>query len=112
VSALKPRSPLGAVTKHRGQKQLARNTFILFSVSHPNPSRKKVRAETHASRNLEAGTDAEAMEEAAYWLVPFGLLSLPSYSTQNYLSRDSTTACGMGPLTPASPQDGHTQTYL
>ena len=29
-------------------------------------------------RNLEAGADAEVMEDAAYWLAPHGLLSLLS----------------------------------
>jgi hypothetical protein len=29
----------------------------------------------HQDRNLEAGADAEAVQGAAYWLVPCGLLS-------------------------------------
>ena len=41
-------------------------------------------------RNLEAGADAEAMEGAADWLAPHGLLSLLSYRT-----RDSTTHNGL-----------------
>ena len=32
----------------------------------------------------EAGTEVQAMQSAAYWLAPQGLLSLLSY-TQNYL---------------------------
>ena len=35
-------------------------------------------------RNPEARADAEAMEDAAYWLAPHGLLSLLSYRTQDH----------------------------
>ena len=45
--------------------------------------------------NLEAGADAEAMEDAAYWLVPHGLLSLLSYRTQDHQLRDGTTHNGL-----------------
>jgi hypothetical protein len=34
--------------------------------------------------NLEARADAEAMEGAAYWFVPCGLLSLLSYGSQDH----------------------------
>ena len=48
-----------------------------------------------------AGTwrkDAEAMEGAAYWLAPHGLLSLLSYRTQDHQPKDGTTHNGLGPL--------------
>jgi hypothetical protein len=44
-------------------------------------SRKQSLTEGSQGRNLEAGADAEAMEGAAYWLAPHGLLSLLSYRT-------------------------------
>ena len=47
-------------------------------------------------RNLEAGADAEAMEGAAYWLAPHGLLSLLSYRTQVNQPRDGSTHSGLG----------------
>lgn len=43
-------------------------------------------------RNLEARTDEEAVEGAAYWVAPHGLLSLLSY-------RSRTISPGMAPLT-------------
>jgi hypothetical protein len=49
--------------------------------------------------NLEAGADAEAMEDAAYWLVPHGLLSLLSYRTQDHQPKHGTTHSGPGPPT-------------
>ena len=39
-------------------------------------------------RNLEAGAEAEAMEGAAYWLAPQGLLSLLCHRTQDHQPRD------------------------
>ena len=47
---------------------------------------------------MEAGVDAEAMEGAAYCLVPCGLLSLLSYRTQDHQPRGGTTHNGLGPL--------------
>jgi hypothetical protein len=54
--------------------------------------------ELRQSRNLEAGADAEAMEDAAYWLAPHGLLSLLSYRTQDHQPRNTTTHNGLGSL--------------
>jgi hypothetical protein len=51
-------------------------------------------------RNLEAGTDAEAMEDTAYWLVPNGLLTILLLFTQNQLPRDGPAHNGLG--TPTS----------
>ena len=36
-------------------------------------------------------------KEAAFWLVPHGLLSLLSYRTQDRQPRDGTTHSGLGP---------------
>lgn len=38
-------------------------------------------------KKLEAGDDAETMKAGTYWLVPHGLLSLRSYTTQVPLPR-------------------------
>lgn len=37
------------------------------------------------SRNLEARTEAEAVEDAAFWLAPHGSLSMFFYTTQDHL---------------------------
>ena len=47
-------------------------------------------------RFLEAGAEVEAMECAAYWLSPHGLLSLLSYKTQDHQSRDGPTHNALG----------------
>jgi hypothetical protein len=39
---------------------------------------RKSGQEFKQGRNLEAGADAEGLEDAAYWLVPHGLLGLLS----------------------------------
>ena len=52
--------------------------------------------ELKKGRNLEAGADSEAMVGAAYWLAPYGLLSLLSYRAQDHQTRDSTTQKGLG----------------
>jgi hypothetical protein len=49
------------------------------------------------ARNLETGADAEAMEDAAYWLASPSLLSLLSYRSRDYQPRDGTTHNGLGP---------------
>jgi hypothetical protein len=41
--------------------------------------------ELKQGRNLEAGPDAEAMEGAAYWFAPHGLLSLLCNITQDHI---------------------------
>ena len=40
-------------------------------------------------RNLETGADAESMEGAAYWLDPYGLLSLLSYRTWDHQPKEA-----------------------
>ena len=52
---------------------------------------KEVRTGTQAGQ--EAGADAEAMEEC-YWLASPGLLSLLSFRTQDYQTRDGPTHKG------------------
>ena len=44
---------------------------------------------------LFRSADSEAMGYAAYWLPPHGLLSLLSYRTHKYQSKDSTTHIGL-----------------
>jgi hypothetical protein len=75
---------------------LGRKGFIWFTLPHSSPSWKEVIQELKQGRNLEAGADAEAMEGAAYWLAPHGLLILFCYRTQNYLFSDGTTLNGLG----------------
>ena len=61
---------------------------------------KEARAGTRG-RNVEAETEAEAMEEccllACLWLAS-GFLSYFYYTTQDHLPRDATTHSGLGPL--------------
>ena len=61
---------------------MRREGLIWLALPDQNLSLEEVRIGTQASRNLEAGADAEAMECAAYWLASLGLLSLFSYRTQ------------------------------
>ena len=58
---------------------------------------RKSRQELKQERILEAGTDTEAMEGAAYWLASHGLLNLFSYKTQDHQPRDGTTYYEQGP---------------
>lgn len=60
-------------------------------------SLKEARTGTQQGRNLEAGADALAMEEAAYWLAPQDLISLLSYRTQKHQPREGPTHSGLGP---------------
>lgn len=55
--------------------------------------------ERSQGRNLAAETEAEAMGEHAYWLVPQGFLNFLSYTTQNYLSMSGTLYRELGPPT-------------
>lgn len=77
------------------QKQLGGGTS-LFPLTPGSPSSREVRVRTQG-RNLEAGADAEAMEE---WLALRGLLKLISYSTLDYQPRSGTaTVTELSPLT-------------
>lgn len=50
------------------------------------------------SKNLEAGNEAEVMEECAYWLNLHDLLSLLCYATLDHLPRDGTITLGWARL--------------
>ena len=83
--------------KHHDQKpKLRRTGFIWLTPPRGCSSLKESGQELKQGRNLEAGADAEAMEGAAYWLAPHGLLILFCYRTQNYLFSDGTTLNGLG----------------
>lgn len=43
---------------------------------------RKSGQERKQGKNLEAGADVQAMEDAAYWLAPDGLISLISYTAR------------------------------
>jgi len=52
--------------------------------------------ELKQNRNLEAGTDPESIENAAYWLA-HDFFSLLSYGTEDHQPSNSTTHNGLGP---------------
>jgi hypothetical protein len=60
-----------AVIKHHDRKQRVeeRVYFTIQAIYSPSPR------EGTQGRNLESRADAEAMEDAASWLAPYGLLS-------------------------------------
>lgn len=60
-------------------------------------SSKEVGQEFKQGRNLEVRAATEVMGNAIYWLGPYGLFSLLSYSTQDDQPRDSTTSNGLVP---------------
>jgi hypothetical protein len=63
------------------QKQAVQEkVYLAVTIHHWRKSRQELKQ----SSDLEAGPDAEAMEGAAYWLAPHGLLSLLSYRTQGH----------------------------
>jgi hypothetical protein len=72
-------------TKHHDQEASwgGKSLFSLHFHTAVHHQRKSGQELTQG-RNLEAGADAEAMENAAYWLASPGLLSLLSYRTQDY----------------------------
>lgn len=61
----------------------------MFHLIAYSPSSREV------SQELQAGIDAETMEE--YWLVPYDLLNLLSYAIQDHHPRGGTTYCETGP---------------
>ena len=68
-----------AAMKQHNQSNLERKGFIWVCISI-----WKSGQELKQGWNLEAGADAEAMEGAAYWLAPHGLLNLLSCRTQDH----------------------------
>ena len=57
-----------------------------FAVNH----QRKSGLDLTQGSNLEAGADAEAMEDALYWFTSPCLLSFLSYRTQEYHLKDGT----------------------
>jgi hypothetical protein len=74
------------------RSKLGRKGFIQLTFPHCCSSSKEVRTGTQAGQ--EAGADAEAMEGC----YSPGLLSLLSYRTQDYQTRDGTTHNRPSPL--------------
>lgn len=74
--------------KHHGQKQLGEEKIFATSKSHAIPER------IH-DRNLEAETEAEAMETFCHFCAPCGFVPLLSYAIQDHLARGSNTHGGL-----------------
>ena len=72
------------------KSKLGRKGFIRLTLPHSSSSLKGSEQEFRQDRDLEVGTDAEAMRGTAFWLAPYGLLSLLSYRTQDHMPRDGT----------------------
>jgi hypothetical protein len=62
------------------KSNFGRKEFILASYHWENSGQ-----ELRQDRILEAGTVAEAIKGAAYWLAPYTMLSLLSYAIQDHL---------------------------
>lgn len=96
-----------AVTKHYDQNKLEEGGLFhlvcLGSQSIPGGS---------LERNLEADTDAEAMEKCYLLACSLGLLTLLSYSTQDHLHRDGTAHREWGPPTPPAINQENVPTCL
>jgi hypothetical protein len=89
-----------AVMNTRTKSKLGRKEFFwLTLLYHSVHQQSQSGQELKHKRNLEAGADAEAMEGAAYWLVPHDLLSLLSYRLQDHKTNDGTTHNDLGPPT-------------
>lgn len=56
-------------------------------------------------RDLKVGTEAEIQRNATCWLSLDDFLSVLSYTTQDWLSKDDTTPNGLGPPTSISNQE-------
>jgi hypothetical protein len=65
------------------KSNLKREGLISLTVLHYNSSI----SQESQSRDLGTDTNTEAMEDAAYWLAPHGLLSLLLYTSQDYFPR-------------------------
>jgi hypothetical protein len=69
---------------------LGRKRIISFTLLYYIPPLKEIRTGTQ-SRNLEAGTETEAVERGYLLACFYSLLCLPSYSIQDPQLRSSTT---------------------
>ena len=67
-----------ALIKTMTKGNLGRKGLILLPCPRSQSIIRGVRAGTQG-RNLEAGTESEAKEDAAYWLASHGLVSLILY---------------------------------
>lgn len=73
----------GALIKHQDQKQLGEEGCLFYLIFyHPGES----------GQELKTGTRRQELEQRAwrknvYWLAPYGLLSLLSYTTLDHLSK-------------------------
>ena len=68
--------------KYHDQSKLGRKGFIQLTLTLHSSSPKEVKTGT-LGRNMETGANAEPWRSAAYWLAPYGLLSLLCYRTQD-----------------------------
>lgn len=76
---------------------MGRKGFIFLTLPGNVHHRGKSGQKLKQGRKLEEGADAEAMEGAACWLAPHGLLSLLSFNNQDHQPRDDTTHTKLGP---------------
>ena len=78
------------------RSKLGRKRFIQLTLPHCCSSPKEVRMELKQVRKQELMQ--RQWRDVPYWLASLGLLSLLSYRTQDYQSRDGTTHKGPFPL--------------
>jgi hypothetical protein len=83
--------------KHHDQKARGGKGLFCLHVHIAVTTKGSQNRELKQGRNLEAETDAEAIMDAAYWLVSLGLLSLLSYRTQDHQLTCDPTYIGVGP---------------
>ena len=83
--------------KHHDQSDFGGKGLFCLRFHITGHHQRKSGQELKQCRNMEAGTDTEAMEDAAYCLVPHDLVSLFSYRTKDNQPRDGTSHKGLGP---------------
>lgn len=83
-----------AVMKQHDEKQVGEKWVYFVYTSMSQFITEEVRVGTHAGQ--EAG--GRSWRSAAYWLGPYGLLSLLLYRTQDQQPRSGTTYSGLGLL--------------
>lgn len=75
-----------AIIKHHDRSNLRKKGLVFLTVLYSSSLAKAVKLTQ--DKNLESGADAEAIEGAAYWIIPCGLLWLLSHRTQYHLVVD------------------------
>jgi hypothetical protein len=75
--------------------KLGRKGFIQLMFPHHRPLLEEVRQEHKQGRKLEAGADAEATENADFWLASLSLLTLLLCRPQDHQPKDDTTNNGV-----------------